>query len=283
MKTRRGLRSVILCAFLLIFLFGCSYTTKDWGAWGDWGEWKSEGIREVQTVVVTSRPEVARVYVDGSFKGETPMSLSFPYPVFKSQRMRQQFESYKPGVVEFLLLSRPRESAIGSEREERYRRGSQFYVVEIRKDGYIPVRKSLSVPEASALDFSLKRKPSLSVRPLRIKNNVTLSTLQRLFNALYGRKFGVDPSRFADAEKRFLFPVLAEVFEISSDKYSEYVLEGQITIERDVTEVCFFFSEASGRLLSAKKALVETKNLDNLHQKIEPIVRSIVDAFLNEN
>lgn len=283
MKTRRGIRTLILCLLLLVFLIGCSYTTMHWGPWENWGEWRNEGVRESHKVVVTSRPEDARVYVDGSFKGETPISLSLPYPILKSQRVRKQFESYVPGVVEFLLLSRPRESAIGSEQEDRHRQGSQVYAIEIRKEGYITVRRSFSVPEASALDFVLRRKPTLLVKPFRIKNNVTLSTLQRLFNALYGRKFGVDPSRFADAEKRFLFPVLVEVFEISSDKYSEYVLEGQITVERDVTEICFFFSEASGRLLSAKKALVETKNLDSLHQKIEPIVRSIVDAFLNEN
>ncbi len=283
MKTHKRIRTLILCFVLLVFLVGCSYTTRHWGPWADWGAWKNEGIRESGKVVVMSKPPGARVYVDGLLKGDTPITLSLPYPVFRSQRVRRQFEAYVPGAVEFLLLSRPKESVIASETEERHRQESQSYVIEIRKEGYIPVRRSLSVPETSALDFPLRCKPTLLVRPLRIKNNVTVSTLQRLFNALYGRKFGVDPSKFADAEKRFLFPVLAEMFEISSDKYSEYVLEGQIVIERDVTEVCFFLSEASGRLLSAKKVLVETKNLESLHHKIEPIVRSIVDAFLNEN
>ncbi|MEI9475058.1 MAG: hypothetical protein WCO26_00565 [Deltaproteobacteria bacterium] len=145
------------------------------------------------------------------------------------------------------------------------------------------MKRNFSVPETSVLFFTLKRKPTLFIKPFKIKNNLTLSTLQRLFNALYGKRFGVDTSKFTDMDRRYLFPTLMEVFEISSDKYSQYVLEGEIIIERDATEICFLFSEASGRLVAAKKVLVETKHLDNLHQKIEPIIKSIVDAFLNQD
>lgn len=282
MKPRLTITIVVLCLFLSTVLMSCSYTNRIWGDWGSWGEWRQQGVAESRDVFVSSKPGAAHVYINGTLAGDTPITLSLRCPVLKSQRVRTQYDNYVPGIVEFILLSRPKTSPVSSEKEERTMIGSQTYTVEVRKEGHISVRRNFSVPEVSSLSFFLKRKPTLAIRPFKITNHVKLSIGERVLDFFVGRKSAIDNSKFTGIERRLLSPALIDAFEVSTGKDADYHLEGEMSIQKNLTELGMVIIDNSGRVIAARKAFVNTTELESLPIRIERLIIEMVEGFLNQ-
>jgi len=79
MKSRSG----IIC-LPYAFSFPCFsfrvHTRIELMGTGTMGAWKQAGTTESRTIHINSKPEVARVYINDTLAGDTPMALSLPLP-----------------------------------------------------------------------------------------------------------------------------------------------------------------------------------------------------------
>jgi len=281
MKSRLRVTLLVLCIAFSILLISCSYTSRSVGNWGPWSDWRQEGATESRNIVVTSQPDGAKVYLNGILTGNTPATLFLPYPILKSERARTHYDSFTPGAIEYLLLfSRPKTSPASSEREKRVKPGSQTYLVEVRKQGYLSTKRSISVPETSSSEFFLRKKALLYMKPLAVRNNVTLSAAEKLYGLIYGR-FAVDISRLKEIDNKYLDPqILREAFEITGDKNGDYIFEGEIVVGRKTTEIRMVITDNSGKPIATQRTSVETRNIGDIYPKIESQIRALKDSFL---
>ena len=284
MKSRLRVTLLVLCIAFSILLISCSYTKRIEGDWGPWGGWKQAGTTESRNIHINSKPDGARVYINDTLAGDTPIMLSLPLPILKSERTKTDYESYTPGVIEyFLLFSRPKTSAVSSEKGERTRTGSQTYLVEVRKEGYLSTKRTISVPETSSSEFILRKKALLYMKPFAVINNVTLSAAEKLYDLIYGRRFAIDISRLKEVDKKYLNPqILREAFEITDDKNGDYIFEGEIVIGKKTTEIRMVITDNGGKPIATQRTSMETKNIGDIYPRIESQIRDLKDSFLEQ-
>lgn len=278
MKTCSGIKTTFLYSFLFFFLSSCTYTTRQAGEWSGWGNWQQTGSRESQTVTINSRPVGARIYVDGSPAGETPATINLSYPVLRAERTKPKYERKVPGVLEhFLLAQQTTTSTISTQREEKSSTGTKTYTVEVRKEGYVPARASITLPGNNNLEFTLREKPVFAPKTFTVKNNFRLTMPERIYELLYGKRFSPDLSKFGSAKSMLSSP---EAFENPLGRDAEYFIGGEIDIQRGNTEVTVTLTDRTGKTLTTRRASVETKNPDSLPSKIEALIKSITDPYL---
>jgi hypothetical protein len=284
MKSKLRVILLALCIAFSIFLSSCSYTNPSIGNWGPWSDWRQEGSTESRNVVVTSQPDGANVYVNGNLTTKTPASLVLSYPILKSERARTHYESFTPGIIEYLLLfSRPKTTPVSYEKDLRLRKGSQTYSVEVRREGYLPTKRAISVPDISSLNCILRKKPMLYMKPFAVTNNVTISMAERLYDLIYGGRLATDISRLKDIDKRYLSPqILGEAFEITGDKNADYIFEGEIIIGKKTTEIRMVITDHAGRPIATRRTSMETKSIGDIYLRIESQIRDLKDSFLEQ-
>lgn len=278
MKTRPGIRTTIFYPFLFIFLSACSYTTRQAGDWSGWGRWEQTGSRESQTVTINSRPAGARIYVDGNQIGETPATINLTLPVMKAERTKPEYERKVPGVLEhFLLNQQTTTSTVSTHREEKFSTGTKTYNIEVKKDGYVPGRASITLPGNNNLEFTLKEKAVFSIKRFTVKNNFRLTLPERIYEFLYSKRYSPDLSKFGSATSTGLPP---EAFDNPLGKDPDYFIGGEIDIQRGNTEITITLTDRAGRTITTRSASVETRTPDSLPSKIEGLIRSITNTYL---
>jgi hypothetical protein len=256
-------------------------TRTYWGGWEPWGEWYEAENAELVFVTITSDPSGAQVLVNGNSVGNTPLILKLKVPVLMSRRHRYQYQETIPGWSEpFHQEGNAWASKISSESEERYKSGSRTYVVELRKEGCFSMERSFSVSGTASLHFTLERKPTLFIKGFRVKDNVKLSWAEHLYDLIYGKRFAADTSKFKNINKNYLdTKPLTEYFVISPDENSDYSLEGEIIIEKKITEIRIALIDKEGRPVTTRRTSMETKNIRDLYLKIEILIGHIRDSF----
>ena len=278
MKTRSRIITTVLCSLLFVSLSGCSYTSRHWGGWNDWGKSEQTGTTQSQTLTVNSRPEGAQVFVDGNLRGESPITISLNYPVLRSERTKYEYEQTNPGVLEhFLTGSRRTTSTISTQKEDKFSTGTRNFTVELRKEGYLPKRTTISIPETTNLEFTLKERPVFAMKKFSVKNNFYLTIPEKIYEFLYGKRYSIDPSKF-ESIKRQGFS--SDVFDNPLGKNPDYYLEGEIDIQRGTTDITITLTDRLGRQITTRRTNMETRNQDSLPGKIEGLIKSITDTYL---
>ena len=305
---RYSMKKRIISPFIVLFFFcvpavGC-YTTRTmycgdctprtahsveekpwktrtyWSAWEAWSDWCETEETKPAFVTITSSPSGTQVFVDGSLVGNTPLILKVKVPVLVSWRRRYLYQENIAGESERFRLAEGWTSTISIETEEKHRSGSRTYVLELRKEGYFSEGKSLLVPETTSLHFSLERKPTLYIKGFRVKDNVRLSWAEHLYDLIYGKRFAVDASKFGNINKNFIdVKPLTEFFVISQDQNSDYSLEGEMIIERKITEIRLALIDRAGRPITSRRTSINTKDMRDLYLKIEILIGHIKESF----
>ena len=279
------IRKMVILFFFISFLSACSTTRMYWGDWRNWTGWEATGKMESQVVSINSTPEGAKVYVDGTLKGDTPISLSLSYPMLRSERLRYKYEQVKPGLLESFLGTRPSTSTIDSQNEERSKAASRTYIIEVRKESFSLAKKTISVPDTGEVNFLLKNKPNLLIKKFLLKNNIKLSFFEKLYELLYENRFSVDIAKFEGIEKQFFKSTkVKEVFETTTNRKGvDYELEGDVVIGREFIEIKTTITDKSGSLITQQSACLETKKVGSMLQpRVEHLISSILDSFLGK-
>ena len=271
--------AIVVISLCTAFLLSCTTTRTNWdNNWNSWGRWEQTGSSESQRVSITSRPSGAQVFVDSNLRGETPTTISLNYPVLRSERTKSQYQETNPGVLEhFLTGSRRTSSTISTQKEDKFSTGTRNYSIEIRKQGYLPRRTTITIPETTYLDLTLKDKPVFSLKRITIKNNFRLTIPEKIYEFLYGKRYSIDPAKF-ESTKGMAFT--SEAFENPLDKDPDYYLEGEIDIQRGTTEIAVTLTDRLGRQITTRRTNIETRNPDSLPGKVEGLIRSITDPYI---
>ncbi len=278
MKTHPTIRTATLYPFLFIILTSCTYTTRQAGEWSGWGNWQQTGSRESQNVTINSRPPGSRIYVDGNPVGETPATINLQIPVLRAERTKPEYERKVPGVLEhFLLNQQTTTSTVSTHREEKFSTATKTYNIEVKKDGYVPGRATITLPGNNNLEFTLKEKPVFSIKRFTVRNNFRLTLPERIYEFLYGKRYSPDLSRFGSATSTGL---PQEAFENPLGKDPDYFIGGEIDIQRGNTEITITLTDSRGRTITTRRTSVETRNPDGLASKIEGLIRSITNTYL---
>ncbi len=273
-----GIKIRFLYALLFIFLGGCTYTTRQQRDWSGWGGWEQTGNRQSHSIRISSRPEGATIIVDGNEVGETPATVNLPVPVLRAQRSKPEYVRKVPGVLEhFLLNQQTTTSTVTSQTEEKFATGTRSCNIEIRKEGYQPKRITIVVPETTNVDVTLKERPVFEFKGFAVRNNFRLTTLEKVYEFIYGKRFSPDTSKFNSIKGMALS---SEAFQNPLGKEPEYFVKGEIDIQRENTEVIVTLTDRTGRTLTARRASVETKNPEGLALKIEAMIKSLTDRFI---
>jgi hypothetical protein len=276
MNTNAKISFLIILLFL--FLGSCTYATRQQSDWSSWGSWEQTGSRQSHSIRISSRPEGATIIVDGNAVGETPAMVNLAIPVLKAQRIKSEYERRVPGVLEhFLLNQQTTTSTVTSQREERYATGTRNCNIEIRKEGYQPKRITITVPETTTVDVSLKERPVFEFKGFSVRNKFRLTTLERVYEFFLDKRFSPDTSKFNSLKG---MAVNSEAFKNPLGKEPEYFVKGEIDIQRDNTEVTVTLTDRTGRILTERRVSVETKNPEGLALKIEAMMKSITDRFI---
>jgi hypothetical protein len=278
MKNKHAIKKILILSLFTLSLIGCTTTNTHWGDWNNWGRFEQTGSSESQRISINSKPEGSQVFVDGNLRGETPTTINLNYPVLRSERTKSQYQQTNPGVLEhFLTGSRGTTSPISTQKEDRFTTGTRNYTIEIRKEGYLPRRTTITIPETTNLELTLKEKPVFAMKKLSVKNNFYLTVPERVFEFLYGKKYSIDPSKF-DSIKRQGFT--SEAFDNPLGKNPDYYLEGEIDIQRGTTEITVTLTDRLGRQITTRRTNTETRNPDSLPGKVEGLIKSIIDTYL---
>lgn len=278
MKNSQTIQKISILSVFALMMIGCTTTRTRTADWSNWGRWEQTGTSQSQTLTISSRPAGAQVYVDGNPGGETPTTINLNYPVLKAERSKPQYEDKIPGVLEhFLLAQQTTSSTVSTQREEKLTTTTKTYTIEVRKDGYIPRRTTITVPGSTNLEFTLKEKPVFSIKTFTIKNNFHLTVPEKIYEILYGKRFSIDPTRF-DSIKRQGFT--SEAFDNPLGKNPDYYLEGEIDIQRGTTEIAVTLTDRLGRQITTRRTNIETRNPDSLPGKVEGLIRSITDPYI---
>lgn len=240
---------------------------------------------ESQSVRVISKPEGARVHVDGTFMGDTNITLSLSHPVFRSERSRYKYKHDNPGIVSSFIGARSSKSVISSRKEERSKPASRTYLIEVRKEGYSLAKRRISVPGTRRIGFVLKKKPGLLVRKFKVKNNVRLSFFEKLYELLYGNRFSVRTAKLGGIERRFFTSrKVRDVFKTTTSKKADYELKGEVIIAREFIEIRAAITDKSGVQVTQGKTCLQIKKVEGLlGRETERLISSIIDGFLKEN
>jgi hypothetical protein len=278
MKSNQAIRKMLILSVFTLTLFGCTYSRTSWGDWNSWGEWKQTGNSEHQMVQVTSNPAGAEIYVDGNLIGTTPATINFNYPIVKSERIKYQYETKVPGVLEhFLLAQQTTTSKVSSEKEEQFKTASKSYAVEIRKEGYLPGKAVVKIPGNNHLTLTLREKPVFAIRKITVTNNFKLTLAEKVYETLYGKRYSVNTNRFENV-KRQAFS--SEAFDNPFGKSPDYYLEGEVDIQRGTTEITLMLTNREGKIITTKTATIETKKPETLPERIENLIRAITEKYL---
>ena len=177
----------------------------------------------------------------------------------------------------FLTGSRRTTSPISTQKEDRFTTGTRNYTIEMRKEGYLPTRTTITIPEKTNLELTLKEKPVFAIKKLSVKNNFSLTMPEKIYEFFYGKKYSIDPSKF-DSIKRQGFT--SEAFDNPLGKNPDYYLGGEIDIQRGTTEITVTLTDRFGRQITTRRTSMETRNPDSLPGKVEGLIKSITDTYL---
>ncbi len=278
MKKNQTIRKLIIVLLFTLSLAGCATSNTYWGEWNSWGRWEQTGSSESQRVSITSRPDGAQVFVDGNLRGDTPATINLNYPVLRSERTKSQYQETRPGVLDhYLLATRRTTSTVSTQKEDRISTGTRSYSIEIRKEGYLPRRTSITIPETTNVELSLKERPVFAMKKFNVKNNFYLTMPEKIYEFLYGKKYSIDPTRF-DSIKGQGFT--SEAFDNPLGKNPDYYLEGDINIQRGTTDISITLTDRYGKQITTRRTNMETRNPDSLPEKVEGLIRSITAAYL---
>ena len=272
------IKKIFILSLFTLSLIGCTTTNTHWGDWNSWGRCEQTGSSESQSITINSKPEGAQVFVDGNLRGETPATINLNYPVLRSERTKNQYQETNPGVLEhFLTGSRGTTSTISTQKEDKFTTGTRNYTIEIRKEGYLPKRTTITIPETTNLELTLKEKPVFAMKKFSVKNNFYLTMPEKIYEFLYGKRYSIDPSKFESIKRQGF---TSEAFDNPLGKNPDYYLEGEIDIQRGTTEITVTLTDRIGRPITTRRTNMETRNPDSLPGKIEGLIKSITDTYL---
>jgi hypothetical protein len=285
MRCRRMRKFLPVCTLALLTI-GCTYSRTYWGDWKQLAGWHQTGRTETQTISITSMPPEASVYVEGTLHGQTPITVTLTYPVLESEWTRDHYEYRVPGVLEhFLLFQQTNTSIISFENEKRFSKGRKTYLVQIEKEGYITTNHQISVPERRLLEVVLeemppeevgqveeKDHPVFGIKGFKIKNSFRLTSAEKVYEILYGRRFSTDTSRLQEIIKRSAEEALCS----PSDRTPDYYLEGEINIQRSITEVTVTVRDKAEEIVTVRKTTAPTKNLKQIDSAVKQLIKSVV-------
>ena len=265
-----------LIIFLAFFLSGCIGQTTYWTDWLDWQDWKQTKKTKAQPLKVTSEPSQSRVYIDGIFMGVTPLAGHAKYPLLESERFKYQYKqtNYNTSLNWMLFRrgDRPgRTVRINSQREAKNKPKDIPHKIEVKREGYRPSYKTISLGENSA-HLVLQEKPCL-IFNIEIDNRSELSFAQALHDFIFTDKFSkkIKPK----ALKRLFLsnPNFRDTFKFSKKDDSCNKLNCKMAVENEYTQLNISLSdeknsEISGRTYRFKTGYETDEFLSELKNRI---------------
>ena len=233
------LKLFILCLFLLT---GCAPSqTVHWGGWSGWSEWKPTEKSETRNLKITSEPLNCEIFINDRLAGSTPLDATLPYTILQSEREQKKYQTtHSNWSLEWLLLGKgdkPGTSkVIDSEKEVRNSLKSVTYKIVVKREGYRPSSKLVSLSDSYA-HFILKEKLCLFFNSIRVENKFELSVAQKIHDSLFGKKYAKDinPKEIQpilEAEKHF-----KELFNFSTKKDGCDALNSELIIRNEHTDL----------------------------------------------
>ncbi|MFH1332441.1 MAG: PEGA domain-containing protein, partial [archaeon] len=264
---------IILILFLVV---GCATTQTRWGEWQNYGHWYPAG-NACTKVSVKSYPDGATVYVNGVFKGRTPLDINLSYPILKSEDTKIQYEISPRG-----LFSGPSQRKIGEQKQEKTKIESKSYRVEFREEGFISAVRTVTVPETKEVEVILKTKPILQVNNFSIRNSSTRSAAQQAFDAVLFKAFKVETAQDVIHRNHLNAKMISEVFVITSDcKNADYVLNGEVVVQNRDTTLWMYLVTRKGVPVVSKNIVISSSDVNRLYEHMNSLTKVVLENFLS--